>query len=87
LDFLYSYDREQVHNLSAAALTWGRSQNPRIWVGNDGEHPASYEITARTVKFLGKREGNGGAPIGAPPPEGYEKTATLSPSERKRTTT
>ena len=44
------------------------SQNPRIWTGSDGEHRASYEITARTVKFLGKREGNGGAPIGEPPP-------------------
>jgi single-strand DNA-binding protein len=44
------------------------SQNPRIWQGNDGEHRASYEVTARTVKFLGKREGNGGAPIGEPPP-------------------
>jgi len=49
------------------------SQNPRIWTGNDGEHRASYEVTARTVKFLGRREGNGGAPIGEPPPEGYEE--------------
>jgi single-stranded DNA-binding protein len=53
------------------------SQNPRIWQGKDApasrrQHRASYEITARTVKFLGKREGNGGAPIGEPPPEGYE---------------
>jgi single-stranded DNA-binding protein len=48
------------------------SQNPRVWTGNDGEHRASYEVTARTVKFLGKREGNGGAPIGEPPPQGYE---------------
>jgi single-strand DNA-binding protein len=47
-------------------------QNPRVWAGNDGEHRASYELTARTVKFLGKREGNGGAPVGEPPPEGYE---------------
>jgi len=44
------------------------SQNARIWTGNDGQHRASYEITARTVKFLGKREGNGGAPVGEPPP-------------------
>jgi single-strand DNA-binding protein len=48
------------------------NQNPRIWAGNDGEHRASYELTARTVKFLGKREGNGGAPVGEAPPEGYE---------------
>ncbi|MFC2036621.1 hypothetical protein ACFLYD_01445 [Chloroflexota bacterium] len=36
------------------------SQNPRIWQGNGGEHRASYEVTARIVKFLGKCEGNGG---------------------------
>ena len=55
------------------------TQNPRIWVGNDGEHRASYEVTARTVKFLGKREGNGGAPIGEPPPEGYEEDSDALP--------
>ena len=49
------------------------NQNPRIWTGNDGEHRASYEVTARTVKFLGKREGNGGAPIGEPPPGGEDE--------------
>jgi single-strand DNA-binding protein len=48
------------------------AQNPRIWTGNDGEHRASYEVTARTVKFLGKREGNGGAPVGEPPPGGED---------------
>jgi len=48
------------------------TQNPRIWTGNDGEQRASYEITARTVKFLGKREGNGGAPIGEPPHGGED---------------
>ena len=48
------------------------TQNPRVWTGNDGEHRASYEITARVVKFLGKREGNGAAPTGEAPPEGYE---------------
>jgi len=49
------------------------SQNPRVWTGQDGEARASYEITARTVKFLGKREGNGGAPIGEPPPGGEDE--------------
>ncbi len=48
------------------------SQNPRIWQGNDGEHRASFELTARTVKFLGRRNGNGGPPVGEPPPEGFE---------------
>ena len=43
------------------------TQNPRVWVGNDGEARASYELTARTVKFLGRRD-NGGPPIGDPPP-------------------
>jgi len=46
-------------------------QNPRIWIGNDGEHRASYEITARTVKFLGRRD-NGGPPISEPPPGGED---------------
>ena len=55
-------------------------QNPRVWAGNDGEHRASYELTARTVKFLGKREGNGnGAPIGEPPPVGFEEDDELLP--------
>ena len=49
------------------------TQNPRVWTGNDGEHRASYELTARTVKFLGKREGNGGAPVGEPPPGGEDE--------------
>jgi single-strand DNA-binding protein len=58
------------------------SQNPRIWqgkdqAGNPGQHRASYEITARTVKFLGKREGNRGAPVGEPPPQGYEDDDAL----------
>ena len=47
------------------------SQNPRIWTGNDGLAKASYEVTARTVKFLGKRD-NGGAPVGAPPVGGED---------------
>ena len=44
------------------------TQNPRVWVGNDGEARASYELTARTVKFLGRRDNGHGAPIGEPPP-------------------
>jgi len=30
-------------------------QNPRIWTGQDGVPRASYEITARVIKFLGGR--------------------------------
>jgi single-strand DNA-binding protein len=48
------------------------TQNPRIWVGSGGEHRASYEITARTVKFLGRRD-NGDPPVGEAPPQGYEE--------------
>ncbi|MBN1642616.1 MAG: single-stranded DNA-binding protein [Anaerolineae bacterium] len=31
------------------------SQNPRIWTGSDGVARASFEVTARTIKFLGGR--------------------------------
>jgi single-stranded DNA-binding protein len=48
--------------------------NPRVWTGNDGTPRASFELTARTVKFLGSRgEGGAGAPMGEPPPEGFEE--------------
>ncbi len=33
---------------------------PRVWIGNDGVARASYEVVARTVRFLGK-------PLGKPP--------------------
>ncbi len=50
------------------------AQNPRIWTGNDGVARASYDINARTVKFLsGREEGGGGAPAGEAPPEGFEE--------------
>ena len=59
------------------------SQNRRIWQGNDvparrrpapgplrGHSP--YRQVLSPLSGAGKREGNGGAPIGEPPPEGYE---------------
>ena len=50
------------------------TQNPRVWTGSDGVARASYEITARTVKFMGGREeGAAGVPVGEAPPEGYEE--------------
>jgi len=50
------------------------SQNPRVWTGNDGTARASFEITARTVKFLGGRgDAAPSAPAGEPPPEGFEE--------------
>lgn len=49
------------------------SQYPRIWVGDDGNPRASFELTARVVKFLGGRgdSQSSGAPTEdeqAPPP-------------------
>ena len=52
--------------------------NPRVWTGQDGIARASFEITARTVKFLGSRDDTGapgGPPLGEPPPEGFEEDA------------
>ncbi|MFC2029824.1 single-stranded DNA-binding protein [Chloroflexota bacterium] len=48
--------------------------NPRVWTGNDGVAKASFELTARFVKFLGGK-GEGGAPVGEPPPEGFEDSS------------
>ena len=42
------------------------TQNPRVWTGSDGVAKASYEITARTVKFLGGRDDSAGAATAAP---------------------
>ena len=50
------------------------SQYPRVWTGNDGVARASFEITARTVKFLGGRgERAEGAAYDEPeePPPGF----------------
>ena len=48
------------------------SQNPRVWTGNDGTPRASFEVTARVVKFLGARgdrsEGGEGYEEQEPPP-------------------
>jgi single-strand DNA-binding protein len=50
---------------------------PRVWVGNDGTSRASYELTGRTVRFLGGRGdvapmGDAGGPFEAPPAEADE---------------
>jgi len=51
---------------------------PRIWTGNDGVARAQYEITALTVRFMGKRgeapaaEAPGGA-LEEPPAETEEE--------------
>lgn len=48
------------------------TQNPRVWTGNDGTPRASYEVTARMVKFVGARgeraEGGGYEEPEEPPP-------------------
>ncbi|MDY7041364.1 MAG: single-stranded DNA-binding protein [Chloroflexota bacterium] len=47
---------------------------PRVWTGNDGVARASYEITARTVKFLPSRGEQAGAVPGIAeeePPPGF----------------
>ena len=50
------------------------SLNPRVWTSNDGVARASFELTARMVRFLGGRgEATPGAPVGEPPPEGFEE--------------
>lgn len=51
------------------------SQNPRVWTGNDGVPKASFEVTARTVRFLGgrgeKAEGGGSFEGPEEPPPGF----------------
>ena len=47
--------------------------NPRTWVGQDGMVHASYEVTANTVRFLGRRE-EAAAPVVEEIPE-YEEPA------------
>jgi single-strand DNA-binding protein len=50
---------------------------PRVWTGNDGVARASYEITARTVKFLGGR----GEAVSPEAPAAYEEPPTESEEE------
>jgi len=43
---------------------------PRIWTGNDGQPRASFEVTAREVRFLGGRGDQGGPPSNMEEPGG-----------------
>jgi single-strand DNA-binding protein len=52
-------------------------QNPRVWEGNDGVPRASYELTARVVRFLGSRNGNGNGQSQETPPPGFERDEGL----------
>ena len=52
--------------------------NPRVWTGKDSVARASFEITARTLKFIGSRgEATAAAPVGEAPPEGFEEESDL----------
>ena len=54
--------------------------NVRVWTGNDGVAKASFELTARDVKFMGKGGSGGsggGAPVGEPPPDYGDGDDTL----------
>ena len=46
------------------------TMDPRVWADQSGEHRASFELTARQFKFIGKS--NGGVVHDEPPPEGHE---------------
>lgn len=49
-------------------------QNPRVWTGNDGVPQASFEVTARTIKFLpgrGERTEGGSLDSSEEPPPGF----------------
>jgi hypothetical protein len=74
--------------MSVAGFSWSgrmrQQQTTPIWTGCDGEHRASYELTARAAKFLAMREGNGNAPLREPPPEGYEDNDALPFESRLR---
>ena len=37
-----------------------KTGGPRVWVGQDGQARASYEVTAETVKFLSQRSESAG---------------------------
>ncbi|MEA3349730.1 MAG: single-stranded DNA-binding protein [Chloroflexota bacterium] len=45
---------------------------PRIWTGNDGQPRASFEITARTVKFLSSQAGGDDYQSNQPPQQEAE---------------
>lgn len=58
-DFLQKGSQVFVKGTLKGAAVDG-TQNPRVWTGNDGEARASFEVTARTLKFIGSRESGSG---------------------------
>ncbi|GAP62293.1 single-strand DNA-binding protein [Ardenticatena maritima] len=53
---------------------------PRLWTGQDGTVRASFEVRARTVKFLGGRGENGGAQAPAASSATSQRRSTTAPS-------
>ena len=57
------------------------SQNPRVWTGNDGVAKASFEMTARLLKFVGSRgaRSEGGTSYDEPeePPPGFVEESEI----------
>lgn len=52
-------------------ITENGTMNPRTWTANDGEVRASFEITARQVKFLSRRSQESTSESGQEPPTDY----------------
>ena len=50
-------------------------QNPHVWTDKNGTARASYEVTARTVRFLGGNSDNGHTP--QQPPPGYQEADSI----------
>ena len=46
----------------------GEIEEARPWTDKDGNHRASLEVTATSVRFLGGRDGGGGGSYGPPVP-------------------
>ena len=53
--------------LVEGSLVGDESGGPRVWTGQDGKPRASFEVRAQTVRFLGRREGEGASPSGGTP--------------------
>ena len=58
-------------------LVIGEIEEARPWVDRDGNHRASLEVTAQTVKFIGSRQDADGGNFGAPAP-----AASSAPSDQ-----
>ncbi len=48
--------------LVEGTLVGDETGGPRVWTGQDGKPRASFEVRAQSVRFLGRREAEPGAP-------------------------